>query len=124
MKGPNGKERVEMTAFIETWEAVAKEGGDSNDVAKRLGIKNTSALARASKYRSMGFPLSNFTRGGGAKIDRSAMLALLASLKGQTVETLVAEGDVLVAEAKQRKAEKEAAEAEATEAETEAKSAL
>jgi hypothetical protein len=108
-KGPNGKERVSMKTFIETWEAVAAEGGNSHDVSTRLGIENTSALARASKYRSEGFPLSNFTRGGGAKIDRTEMLALLATLKGASVESVVSEGELLVAKAAKRKANKASA---------------
>jgi hypothetical protein len=108
MKGPNGKERVEMPVFIEVWEKTAANGGNSHDVAKELGIKHTSVLARASKYRSIGIPLSNFNRGGGAKIDTSAMLALLATLKGQSVDEVKAEGQVLVAKAAERKAEAEA----------------
>ena len=76
--------RVEMEPFITAW-----EGSKSvKEVADKLGIKLTSVMARASKYRSEPFniPLKTMPRGGGAKLDVSAAKALLAKLRGKTVE--------------------------------------
>lgn len=75
--------RIEMEPFIVAW-----EGSDSvKEVADKLGIKLTSVMARASKYRGEPFniPLKCMQRGGGAKLDVSAAKELIAKLRGKTV---------------------------------------
>lgn len=78
--------RVEMESFVTAWEG----SNNVKEVAEKLGIKVTSVMARASKYRSEPFniPLKNMQRGGGAKLDVVAAKELLAKLRGKTVEEI------------------------------------
>ena len=78
--------RIEMEPFITAWE----KSESVKEVADKLGIKVTSVMARASKYRGTPFniPLKTMPRGGGAKLDISAAKALLAKLRGNTVEEI------------------------------------
>jgi transposase len=75
--------RIEMEPFITAWE----QSKNVKEVADRLGIKVTSVMARASKYRGEPFniPLKTMPRGGGAKLDVAAAKELLAKLRGKTV---------------------------------------
>lgn len=85
--------RVEMTDFITAWE----QSGTVAEVAEKLGIKTTSVMARASKYRSLNIPLKTMQRGGRAKLDSTAAKALIASLRQATVEDVQKESDALAA---------------------------
>ena len=80
--------KIAITPFIEAWEA----SNSVKEVSDKLGIKVTSVMARASKYRGEPFnlPLKSMPRGGGAKLNLSAAKELLAKLRGVTVETLMA----------------------------------
>jgi len=81
--------RVEMEAFVKAWEASTSV----KEVSDKLGIKVTSVMARASKYRSapLNIPLKGMQRGGGAKVNSEAAKNLLATLRGLTLENVQAE---------------------------------
>jgi hypothetical protein len=85
--------RIEMEPFVTAW-----EGSTSvKEVAEKLGLKITSVMARASKYRSeYKIPLKGMQRGGGAKIDITAAKELLAKLRGVSTENIAAESQKLV----------------------------
>lgn len=85
--GAAKKDRVSLEVFLQAWEGSTTV----KEVANKTGLKETSIQARASKYRNdYGIPLKNFTRGGGAKIDKQAALAFLANLRGVEVSELTA----------------------------------
>jgi transposase len=74
--------RVDGETFITAW-----EGSSSvKEVSEKTGIKLTSIMARASKYRSEGIALKNMPRGGGAKLNVAAMQALLVKLRNTSTE--------------------------------------
>ena len=72
--------KIAMEPFIRAWEG----SQSAKEVADKLGIKLTSVLARASKYRSapLNIPLKTMARNGGVKLDVEAARALVASLRG------------------------------------------
>jgi hypothetical protein len=86
------------------------------EAAEATGLTVNSHQARASKYRSeFGIPLQQFSRGGGARLDVDKALAIVAELRGVSIEEIQAEQAALQA-AKAERAEKRAAKlAEATE---------
>lgn len=87
--------RIDMVPFVTAW-----EGSNSvKEVAEKLGLKVTSVMARASKYRSEPFniPLKGMQRGGGAKLDVTAAKELMAKLRGVTVDNINAESQKLAA---------------------------
>ncbi len=96
--------RVEMTPFITAWE----QSESIKEVADKLGIKVTSVMARASKYRGepLNIPLKQMARSGGAKLDIDSAKALIAQLRGKTLEDVNVEVTTLKAkhEAKATKA--------------------
>ncbi len=101
--------RLSMEDFITAWENAVKSGGGVAEVSKVTGLKKESIQARASKYRSeYGIPLSNMKKGGGAKLDKSAAIALLAKLRGQDVSAVEAQSAKLVADKAVRVADKAA----------------
>ena len=71
--------------FIEAWET-----SDSvQNVCDKLDISKQNAYARATKYRSDGVPLQKFVGGGGrAKVSLDEKLAVLAKVRGTSVEEL------------------------------------
>jgi len=84
--------RVDMVDFIKAWES----SNSVPEVANKLNMKVPTVQARASKYRNLEdkngnptpIPLKHMPKGGGAKLDRSAALALIAELRGTTVEQI------------------------------------
>ena len=77
--------RVELESFIRAWESC----NSAKEVATKLGIKETSVLARASKYRGEPFklPLKKMSRnGGGVRLDLDAARNLIAELQAPKVE--------------------------------------
>jgi len=80
---------VGMKAFLEACEKFDTVG----DIAKETGLKPTSVAARMSKYRGAPYflPLKPMKRAGAAKFDSGEAKALLAKLRGTTVEGVVAE---------------------------------
>lgn len=106
VSGESKRVFVDRTKFIQTWET----SDSAKEVADKLGIKASSALARASKYRTdEGIPLKNMTRGGGAKLVLEDALAVLAEIRGESVESLHAAGQANVAASAARRAEKASA---------------
>jgi len=112
--------RVSMVDFIKAWQS-----SDSvKEVADKTGLAEGSVQARASKYRSAEFndkgevtrpaiPLKTMPRGGGARLQVDAAMALLAELNGQTVEQIQAEAAKLAEKKAERTAKREAAAAAA-----------
>ena len=71
---------VELESFIRAWESC----NSAAEVAKMLGIKETSVLARVSKMRGEPFklPLKKMARnGGGMRLDLDAARNLITSLQ-------------------------------------------
>ena len=100
------KNRVSAEQFVRTW----TECESPTQVSEKLGLKLTSVLARASKFRSSGIPLKNMRRvGGGAKLNVEKINAVLAEITGQTVEEIQASGNKLVAAVAERAAKRETA---------------
>lgn len=101
--------RVEMAPFVEAWEA----SETVDEVSTKLGIKTTSVMARASKYRGSPYniPLKRMKKAGANKLDVDAAKELLAKLRGTTVETIATESTKL-AEKHQARADKKAAKEE------------
>jgi len=101
--------KVELEAFITAWEASTSV----KEVADKLGIKPTSVMARASKYRGapLSIPLKSMPRTGAAKLDAGKAKEFLAGLRGVTVENINAEATAIQAKqaARQAKAEAKAA---------------
>ena len=82
------KTHVPMEVFITVWE----QNDSAKAVSEKTGIKLTSVLARASKYRADGIPLKFMKRGGGgAKLDIAKAQALIASLRNVQTEGVVTE---------------------------------
>lgn len=85
--------KIEMEAFVKAWEA----SNSIKEVSTKLGIKETSIAARASKYRSapLNIPLKRMPRNGAAKFDVNAARTLLAQLRNTTVEAINTEAAAL-----------------------------
>lgn len=98
--------KVEMPAFVVAWEA----SNSVKEVADKLGIKVTSVMARASKYRGapLNIPLKSMPRAGGAKLDVVAAKELLAKLRGVTVENINIEANAAAVKQTARAAKKAA----------------
>lgn len=79
--------RIAMPEFVTAWEA----SGSIKEVADKTGLKPLSIQARSSKYRSLGIPLKTMPRAGGAKLQVTAALELLAKLRDKTVEEVTAQ---------------------------------
>jgi len=86
---------VSREDFITAWEtSTSKE-----EVAKKLGMKETSVSTRASQLRTKyHLPLKQFARksgggGGGRKITLEETVAMLARVRGVPVETIMEEMD-------------------------------
>jgi len=94
--------KVEMASFITAWEA----SNSVKEVADKLGIKVTSVMARASKYRGtpLNIPLKSMPRAGGAKLDITAAKELLAKLRGVTIENINVEATAASVKQAARKA--------------------
>ena len=77
--------RIGFEEFIEAWET-----SDSvQNVCDKLDISKQNAYARATKYRSDGVPLQKFVGGGGrAKVSLDEKLAVLARIRGTSIEEL------------------------------------
>mgnify|MGYP003678141147 FL=1 len=77
--------RVGFEEFIEAWET-----SDSvQNVCDKLEISKQNAYARATKYRGDGVPLQKFVGGGGrAKVSLDEKLAVLARIRGTSIEEL------------------------------------
>jgi len=104
MASKKGQKHVDMTAFL----AAIESASNVAEVAEKTGLKQTSILARMSKYRSMGIPVKNFPRGGGARVDVDAALEQLAALRGVNVAEVRKDGKKLKADADKRAADKAA----------------
>lgn len=113
------EKRVQMQEFMTAWESSESVAG----VAEKTGLKETSVQARASKYRSLGIPLKEMTRGGGPKLDVAQAQALLAKLRGVDVEVVTEAAGKADVKRAERKAAREAAEAAGQPAENSAPSA-
>lgn len=84
--------RVELEPFIRAWESC----NSVKEVSEKLGIKETSVMARASKYRGEPFklPLKSMPRVGGMRLDLDAARNLIATLQApKTEETVSNEGE-------------------------------
>ncbi len=101
---------VGQEAFIEAVYAAHAAGDGVNGVCERTGLTKGSVEARMTKYRTdKGIPLPTFAGGKGAprmNVDKARELA--ARLSGKPLETIVAEGEALVAKSAARKAAKAA----------------
>jgi len=95
-------------AFIVLWEQCIADGTGPSGVAKAMNADKNTVLTRASKHRSEGLELSKAKRGGGAKLDMSKSLELLAQAKGLTVEQLKEQAAQGAKERAERKAAKAA----------------
>lgn len=71
-KQVNGKRFISAQEFIRTWQA----GPDVTTIARRTGMSNESASARAIGYRKHGVPLKKYLRGSGVRYNWSALAAL------------------------------------------------
>jgi hypothetical protein len=69
--------KIAMEPFIRAWET----SNSAKEVSEKLGIKLTSVLARATKYRTNNIPLKKMPRKTGIKLDVEAAQALLAELR-------------------------------------------
>lgn len=98
--------RVELESFITAWEA----SNSVKEVAGKLGIKVTSVMARASKYRGTPYniPLKAMAKSGAPKLDVSAAKELLAKLRGTTIDTINTEATAIAAKQVARKAKADA----------------
>ena len=84
---------VGFEQFIETWEM----SNSVQDVCEKLGISKQNAYARATKYRSDGVPLQKFVGGGGrAKVTLEEKLAVLARVRGTSMEHVQSESEKLM----------------------------
>lgn len=84
VRGKREKENVPMAQFIEVWE----DSANAPEAAKRLGLTVNSVQTRASSYRKKHkIPLKNMPKGGGAKLDAAAGIALVAKLRAQAQES-------------------------------------
>ena len=96
---------IEMAPFITAWE----QSESIKEVADKLGIKATSVMARASKYRGepLNIPLKQMARSGGAKLNIDSAKELIAQLRGKTLDDVNVEVTTLKAkhEAKIARAE-------------------
>ncbi len=101
-------------AFIVLWEKCIADGSGPAGVAKAMNADKNTVLTRASKYRSEGLELSKAKKGGGAKLDMSKSLELLAQAKGLTVEQLKEQAAQGAKERAERKAAKAAKAAKAS----------
>ncbi len=81
--------QVLMLDFVTAWE----QSESIKEVSTKTGLKETSIMAKASKYRGAPFniPLKTMARKGSAKVDVTAARELIAQLRGVTVETVTAE---------------------------------
>ena len=81
--------KVLILDFVQAWE----ESQSVKEVADKTGLKITSIMAKASKYRGAPFniPLKAMARKGAAKVDVTAARELIAQLRGVTVEAVTAE---------------------------------
>jgi hypothetical protein len=88
-KSAEKRVRVTMEDFVKAWESSVS----TKEVAEKTGLKLGSVIARSSKYRSapMNLPIKSMPRKGGAKLDVTAAIALLATLRNTTVEAVIAE---------------------------------
>lgn len=94
--------RVELNDFQAAWES----SNSAAEVAKKLGMKPASVLARASKARSEGLPLKKM-KGGSKKVDMTAAIAKLAEIRGTTVEAIQAEAAAYKAKLAEKSAKTE-----------------
>jgi len=83
---------VSREDFITAWE----NSNSVNEVAQKLGMKPTSVATRASQLRTkMGLPLKRYERQGGGggkkKITLAETVAMLARVRGVSVEAIQAE---------------------------------
>jgi hypothetical protein len=78
---------VKGVDFVKAWE----ENDSVANVAKVLGMKETSVQARASKMRCDGFPLKNMQRKGNRKQNPNLILAAIAAARNVSLESLQAE---------------------------------
>jgi hypothetical protein len=86
--------RIAMESFIKTWE----DSKSVPEVAEKLGLKVTSVMARASKYRGEPFnlPLKGMQRANGTKkFNIETAKNFLATLRGTTTEVIEAESQAL-----------------------------
>ena len=84
---------VGFEQFIETWET----SNSVQDVCEKLGISKQNAYARATKYRSDGVPLQKFVGGGGrARVTLEEQLAVLARVRGTSMEQVQSESEKLM----------------------------
>ena len=87
------KGRVGFEDFISAWET-----SDSvQNVCDKLEISKQNAYARAAKYRSDGVPLQKFVGGGGrSKVSLEDKLAVLARIRGTSIEELRVESSEML----------------------------
>ncbi len=71
-----GKSQCAPEVFVKAWQ----KAESVEAVMKELGITETSAHSRSSRYRRAGVPLKNFPRGGGARLDIKGLAALAKGL--------------------------------------------
>ena len=79
---------VDRLAFLEACET----SDSAKEVAEKLGMKPGTVLARASKLRSENIPVKNFKRGATARVNAEDSYALLAKLRGCTIDEVKAAG--------------------------------
>lgn len=71
-----GKSQCAADVFVKAWQ----KADSVEQVMKDLGITESSAHSRSSRYRRAGIPLKNFPRGGGARLDVKGLASLAKSL--------------------------------------------
>ena len=96
-----------MTVFCEGQQA----GENAGQIGKRFNPPKSAeyVLARASKVRGEGIALPHLHKGGRPKTDPAVAIALLAKLRGMTIEQVTKEGEANKAKVAERAAKKAAA---------------
>lgn len=101
---------VDRTKFIKAVVLGHKAGKNPQQIADELGMPLGSFNTRATNYRSQGVGLPKFKSGGSkAKLDIDALNAEIASLSGQDVSEVKAEGAANLKAVQERAAAKESA---------------
>ena len=84
------RQRISIEDFLQAW-----EGSETADeVAEKLGTKKTNVMSRASQLRTKGLPLKKLRRsngGGRPKATLNETMQILASVRGVSIETIMAE---------------------------------
>ncbi len=71
-----GKMQCAADVFVKAWQ----KADSVESVCKALGITESSAHSRSSRYRRAGIPLKSFPKGGGQRLDVKGLAELAKGL--------------------------------------------